>query len=146
MKTVLAIAFVTLLVGCANTPTAAPRPQLYPNATYNKIGAAAASNEIDACLSKANAAGHNPVANDHAAAQGAARGGVMGGVAGVVGGLVTGRGVEQSLKSGAASAAVGGAVGAAGGAMQPTQVNPTYRNFVQRCVSEKGLEIIGWSK
>jgi len=54
--------------------------------------------------------------------------------------------VEQSLKSGAASAAVGGAVGAAGGAMQPTQVNPTYRNFVQRCVSEKGLEIIGWSK
>lgn len=145
MKILPAIALVTLFTGCANTPTTASRPQLYPNATYNKIGATAANDEIDACLSKAQAAGYSPTAESHATAQNAARGGVMGGVAGVVGGLVTGRGIEESLKHGVASAAVGGAVGAAGGAMHPAQVNPIYRNFVQRCVSEKGLEIIGWN-
>lgn len=145
MKTLSAIALVALMTGCASAPTGAPRPQLYPNATYDKMGATAANAEIDACLSKAQAAGYSPTAHDNAAAQGAARGGVMGGVAGVVGGLVTGRGIEESLKHGVASAAVGGAVGAAGGAMRPTQVNPIYRNFVQRCVSEKGLEIIGWN-
>ena len=145
MKTLSAIALATALAGCATTPPAANRPQLYPNATFNRIGESAANAEIDACLAKAQAAGHSPAANDNATAQGAARGGVMGGVAGVVGGLVTGRGIEESLKLGVASAAVGGAVGAAGGAMRPTHVNPTYRNFVQRCVSEKGLEIIGWN-
>ncbi len=145
MKILSTITLVTFLVGCATAPPAAHRPQLYPNATFNKIGESAANAEIDACMSKAQAAGYSPEARDNAAAQGAARGGVMGGVAGVVGGLVTGRGIEESLKHGVASAAVGGAVGAAGGAMRPAHVNPTYRNFVQRCVSEKGLEIIGWN-
>ena len=145
MKTLSAIALIAFMTGCASTPTAAHRPQLYPNATYNRIGAAAANAEIDACLAKAQAAGYSPTAESHAAAQGAARGGVMGGVAGVVGGLVTGRGIEESLKHGVASAAVGGAVGAAGGAMRPEHANPIYHNFVQRCVSEKGLEIIGWN-
>jgi hypothetical protein len=145
VKILSAVVLVTALAGCATTPPAAHRPQLYPNATFNKIGESAANAEIDACVAKAQAAGHSPAANDSAAAQGAARGGVMGGVAGVVGGLVTGRGIEQSIKGGVASAAVGGAVGAAGGAMRPAHVNPTYRNFVQRCVSEKGLEIIGWN-
>ena len=38
-------------------------------------------------------------------------------------------------------AAVGGGVG---GAMSE-RPNSTYRQFVQRCASEKGLDIIGWN-
>jgi outer membrane lipoprotein SlyB len=144
VKTSLFVAFSMALAGCASTAVS-QRPTLYPNATYNRIGEAAAKAEVDACLDKAKTAGIKPESDSNGAGQGAARGGVMGGVAGVVGGLVTGRGIEDSLKHGAASAAVGGAVGAAGGAMRPDRANPTYRNFVQRCVSEKGLDIIGWN-
>ncbi len=144
-RLLLALLASLLVTGCATTQTPAARPQLYPNAAYNKMGADAASAHVDACLAKAQAAGLSPIAQDHAAAQGAARGGVMGGVAGVVGGLVSGRGLEGSLRQGVATAAVGGATGAAGGAMRPDHANPLYRNFVQRCISEKGLESIGWN-
>ena len=139
------LAALAALGGCATgarSPEA--RPVLYPNSALNKIGESAAKLEVDACTAKARAAGLTPQADTNAAGQGAARGGAMAGVAGVVGGLVTGRGIEGSLKQGVASAAVGGAAGAVGGAMQ-TQPNQTYRQFVQRCVSEKGLEVIGWN-
>ncbi len=145
MRILILSTLVALLAGCATTQAPPARPQLYPNAAYDRIGASAANAEVDACLAKAQASGLTPMAQSHAAAQGAASGGVMGGVAGVVGGLVTGHGLENSLKQGVASAAVGGAVGAAGGAMRPNQPNPLYRNFVQRCISEKGLESIGWN-
>ena len=138
------LGYSALLVGCASPPTA-HRPQLYPNATYEKIGSTAADAQIRTCMDKAQAAGLNPQLESHATAQGAARGGVMGGVAGVVGGLVTGRGLEESLRHGVASAAVGGATAAAGGAMQAAHINPTYRDLVQRCASEQGLEVIGWN-
>jgi outer membrane lipoprotein SlyB len=134
-----------LLTGCATgarSPDA--RPVLYPNAALTKQGDTAAKAEVDACMSKAQAAGLSPKAENNAIGQGAARGAAMSGVAGVVGGLVTGRGIEEALKQGAATAAVGGAVGATGGAMH-NQPNMTYRHFVQRCISEKGLEVIGWN-
>ncbi len=135
----------TLLAGCATgarSPEA--RPVLYPNATLTKMGDAAAKSEVDACVGKAQSAGLKPSDENNAVGQGAARGAAMAGVAGVVGSLVTGRGIEGALKQGAATAAVGGAVGATGGAFQ-NQPNQTYRHFVQRCVSERGLEVIGWN-
>ncbi len=148
MKTISIYSLVgvaVLLSGCATgarSPQA--RPVLYPNAALSKIGDAAAKAEVDVCVGKAQAAGLNPQVENNAVGQGAARGAAMGGVAGVVGSLVTGRGIEGALKQGVATATVGGAVGATGGAMQ-SQPNMTYRHFVQRCVSEKGLEVIGWN-
>jgi outer membrane lipoprotein SlyB len=139
-----AVAAITL-AGCATgarSPDA--RPVLYPNAAQTKMGEVAARAEVDACMAKAQTAGLKPQADNNAVGQGAARSGAMAGVAGVVGSLVTGRGLEGALKHGAATAAVGGAVGAAGGAFQ-TQPNMTYRHFVQRCASERGLEVIGWN-
>ena len=141
----LVLSAAMLLAGCATgarSPDA--RPVLYPNAALTKIGDAAAKAEVDVCVGKAHAAGLSPQADNNAVGQGAARGAAMAGVAGVVGSLVTGRGIEGALKQGAATAAVGGAVGATGGAFQ-NQPNLTYRHFVQRCVSEKGLEVIGWN-
>jgi outer membrane lipoprotein SlyB len=141
----LVLSAAVLLAGCATgarSPDA--RPVLYPNATLTKIGDAAAKAEVDVCVGKAHAAGLSPQADNNPVGQGAARGAAMAGVAGVVSSLVTGRGIEGALKQGASTAAVGGAVGATGGAFQ-NQPNPTYRHFVQRCVSEKGLEVIGWN-
>jgi outer membrane lipoprotein SlyB len=145
MRILLSTALVSLLAACATTQQAPSRPLLYPNATFNKIGQAAADAEVNACLAKAQASGLSPMAENNSVGQGAAAGGLMSGVAGVVGGLVSGRSLESSMAQGVASAAVGGAVGATGGAMRPNQANPLYRNFVQRCIGEKGLETIGWN-
>jgi hypothetical protein len=136
---------VVLSVGCATgSQSLGAAPVLYPNAAMNRMGDAAAKAEVAACVQKAQAAGLSPAAQNNAAGQGAARGGAMAGVAGVVGGLVSGRGLESSVLQGVSTAAVGAAAGAVGGAMQ-SQPNTTYRQFVQRCVSEKGLDVIGWN-
>ena len=42
-------------------------------------------------------------------------------------------------------AVIGGTAGAVHGAFRGDKPNPTYRNFVSRCVKESGLEIIGWN-
>ena len=69
-------------------------------------------------------------------AEGAAVGGAAAGVATVIhGGSVGG--------NAAAGAAVGGVAGAVHGAFQ-NDTNPTYRNFVQRCLRERGYDVIGW--
>ena len=65
------------------------------------------------------------------------------GTAAAVGSLVRGRSVDRAVTAGARGAAVGGATGAVAGAFNE-KPNMTYRNFVQRCAGEKGLEIIGW--
>ena len=46
---------------------------------------------------------------------------------------------------GAAGAAVGGSAGAVSGALQD-KPSSIYRQYVQRCLSDKGFEVIGWNQ
>ena len=83
--------------------------------------------------------------SDNAAASGALRGAAVAGVTGAVGSVVFGRGgLDDAVRRGTQSAVVGAAAGGVGGAMSE-RPNSTYRQFVQRCASEKGLDIIGWN-
>lgn len=134
-----------LLTGCAGMgASGAGAPVLYPNAAYKAMGESAAQQHLDQCLSLARSSGLNPIDNQSAAASGATMGAAVAGVSGAVGGLVFGRGdVGQAIKYGAQSAVVGAAAGGARGAMAQ-QPSPTYRQFVQRCAAEKGLDVIGW--
>jgi hypothetical protein len=130
-----------LLTGCATTT--GQRPVLYPNAAYRSLGETASQQHLEHCLAIARQSGLHP--NDHAAASGAMRGAAVAGVTSAVGGLVFGRGnLEGAVKRGAQSAVVGAAAGGVGGAMSE-RPNSTYRQFVQRCAAEKGLDIIGWN-
>jgi outer membrane lipoprotein SlyB len=137
---------ILLLGGCATKGAGSPsaQPVFYPNATLNRVGEAKARDEAQACMARAADAGLTPEEQTNAVARGAGKGAAMGGVAGAVGALVRGRGVEGVVGSGAAGAAVGGSVGAVGGAFheKPSQ---TYRRFVQRCLSDKGFDVIGWN-
>lgn len=137
---------ILLLGGCATKGAGSPsaQPVFYPNATLNRVGEAQARDEAQACMARAQNAGLTPEEQTNAVARGAGKGAAMGGVAGAVGALVRGRGVERMVESGAAGAAVGGSVGAVGGAFheKPSQ---TYRRFVQRCLSDKGFDVIGWN-
>jgi outer membrane lipoprotein SlyB len=137
---------VVLLAGCAATGPNSPsaRPVLYPNAALNRVGDAKAREEADACMGRAQAAGLTPDEKNNEAARRAGQGAATGGVAAAVGALVTGRGLDGAIRSGAAGAAVGGSAGAVSGAMNE-KASATYRHFVQRCLSEKGFEVIGWN-
>lgn len=142
-----ALAVATLaLSGCATRPTAASgQPVLYPNAAYQKIGPAAAQQQVQACAALAAQQGVQPTTNaSQAAAAQAGKTAAIAGVAGSVGSALFGRGkLEDALKHGAQHAVLGAAVGGTQGALSQ-RPNPIYQNFVGRCLAEKGLEVIGW--
>ncbi|NQW94660.1 MAG: glycine zipper family protein [Polaromonas sp.] len=142
----LPIALVVLLAGCATTGPNSPsaKPVLYPNATLARVGEALAKAEVDDCMARAVQAGLTPDQKNNAVGRRAGEGAAAAGVASVVGALITGRS-SDALRAGAAGAAVGGSAGAVSGAFQSDKVNPVYRQFVQRCLSEKGFDVIGWN-
>jgi outer membrane lipoprotein SlyB len=137
---------VLVLAGCAHTGSRSPnaRPVLYPNATLKQVGDAKAAEEIGACMAEAEHAGLTPDEKDNAVGHGAAKGAAVVGTVGAVGALVRGRSVESAVSSGAKGAVVGAAAGAVAGSFQE-KPNMTFRHFVQRCLSEKGFEVIGWN-
>ena len=137
---------IGMLAGCAATGPSSPsaRPVLYPNAALNRVGETRARAEADACMARAQGAGLTPDEKNNETVRRAGQGAATGGVAAAVGALVTGRGVDGAVRSGAAGAAVGGSAGAVSGAMRE-KASSTYRHFVQRCMSEKGFEVIGWN-
>jgi hypothetical protein len=146
LRLLLVLGGVLLLAACASTGpnSASARPVLYPNPALNRMGEAAARAEVDACMARARQSGVTAEAQTNAVGQGAARGAAMGGAGSAVGAVISGRGLPGILASGAAGAAVGGTVGGVAGSFHD-HANPTFRRFVQRCVSEKGLEIVGWN-
>lgn len=135
------------LAGCASTGANSPsaRPVLYPNAALNRAGEAQGRAEADACIARAVSAGLTPDEKNHAVARGAGVGAATGAVASAVGALITGRGGEGVVRAGAAGAAVGGSAGAVQGAFRNDRPSSTYRNFVQRCLGDRGFEVVGWN-
>ena len=140
-------AAVTLLSACATSGPGSPsaRPVLYPNATLNRVGEVQGRAEADACMSRAVSAGLTPEQRSNEVGRRAGEGAAAVGVASAVGALITGRGTEGVFRAGAAGAAVGGSAGAVSGAFHSDRPNTTYRSFVQRCLSEKGFDVIGWN-
>lgn len=141
-----ALLALLLLAGCATTGPSSPsaRPVFYPNATLDRIGNAAAQQETDRCIASAQAAGLTPEEKSGNVEKGAVKGAAAGGTAAAVNALIHGRGVGRAVVSGAEGAVVGGSVGAVAGSFQD-KPNPTYRNYVQRCLRDKGLDVIGWN-
>ncbi len=134
------------LASCASTGSGSgsAHPVLYPNAAYNRVGEAQAQNEVAACQSRASAAGLR-AEQGRQVAQRAGESAAVAGVASAVGALVFGRGTESVLRAGAGGAAIGGAAGATQAAVRGSSPNSVYRSFVQRCLSEKGFDVIGWN-
>jgi outer membrane lipoprotein SlyB len=120
--------------GCATTQ----KPVLYPNAHLKNVGDAAAQRDIGECMQMAESAGVAK-SNNHVAKSGA-QGAAVGGAAAAVGTLIRGGSVAEGA---AVGAAVGGTAGAVHGAFR-NDTNPTYRNFVQRCLHDRGYDVIGW--
>ncbi len=131
MKKILFVSILILsLVGCASGP------QLYPNSKYESVGEEGAKQDIAQCTQRAEA--FLKSSKGKQVAKGAGSGAVVGAAVGGAFGLLTGN-VGRGLGQGAV---MGGAGGAAGAAVSPDQVK---RNFVNRCLAERGYEVIGWN-
>ena len=145
-RIIFMVIFLTVSVffisGCST-----PRPVLYPNAYLNKVGKASADKDVDAAVDKAKKYGLSATSHGQDAADTASDTGV-GAAAGAASGAVVGQ-TGASVGVGAAAGAAGGA--AAGGtriffrwlfgSSQPSQ---PYRRFVDKTLTEKGYEVIGW--
>ena len=136
---ILAVFMVLVIlaaVGCAPQ-----RPVLYPNAKFNQVGTAAAQADIDECIRMAEA---NGAASGGGAggkiAKDTAKGAVIAGIAGAAVGAIFG-----NWGRGAIVGAVGGGVAAGTqSAWDSDRPDPIFKEFVNRCLREKGYEPIGW--
>ena len=136
----------SFLAGCAATGPHSPqaRPVIYAANAPTPAVLQRQQAETDECIQRATAQGLTADEKNNDTAVRAGKGAAAGGVGAAVGALVTGRGIDGAVRAGAAGAAVGGAVGAVSGAMNE-RPNATYRNYVQRCLGDKGFQVIGWN-
>jgi hypothetical protein len=127
---------VTLALACAS-----PRPVLYPNAKYEQAGAEAAQADAEACVARAEESVPSKAGEDLAADTAANAG--AGAAAGAVGGAISGGGAGIGAAIGAATAATWGFVRGIFtlGRQGPDDVQ---RRFAERCLGERGYEVIGW--
>ena len=123
------------VAGCASTQS----PVLYPNAHLQQVGEEQAERDIAACR---DLAGRNvPSAAGKEVAKDTGVGAVGGAAVGAVAGAVSGHGAGRGAAIGAAT---GGTAGAVHGTAKQVEPSPVYKNFVNRCLREKGYEVIGW--
>ncbi len=132
MKQILFVISILLLTGCATGPV------LYPNAHLQEVGEAQAHQDIAECelLADQYVKSDEGIAAAKSTAVGAAGGAVVGGAVGAVTGSF-GRSVGVG-------AAAGAATGLVHGIIQASEPSPIFKNFMIRCLQEKGYEVIGW--
>jgi len=131
---VLALSCLLLLVACSQK-----RPVLYPNYHLQQVGDETAQTEIDSCIRSAKEYGTSSSSGGKVA-KSTAGGGAVGAAGGAASGAVFG-----SVGRGAAAGAAGGAaVGCLQGLFRSPEPDPVFRQFVERCLRDKGYEPIGW--
>jgi len=124
--------FFLFLTSCASSPI------LYPNTHLKTVGEVQAQKDIAECEVMANqyVKSDAGIAAAKSTAIGGAGGAVIGGAAGAVTGSL-GRGIGVG-------AATGAAAGLVHGIIQTSKPSPIFKNFMNRCLHERGYEIIGW--
>lgn len=136
MRRRAALALVVCVLACAS-----PRPVLYPNATYERVGKETADADVDTCVARAK---ENVKSRDaQEIATDTAGNAAAGGAAGAVGGAISGGGAGIGAAIGAATAATWGFVKGLFrlGTSGPDDVQ---RRFAERCLADRGYEVIGW--
>jgi uncharacterized membrane protein len=137
VKGLSAVVLVLFLgVACSSAPK---RPVFYPNSHIQQVGQAQAQRDIDECMVLADRYGVSRTKDGEVASKTTA-GALIGGVGAGAWGLVRGDAGESAL----AGALAGGATGAVKGGVDATRISPTFQRFVQRCLQERGYDVIGW--
>jgi uncharacterized protein YcfJ len=123
-------------VGCT-----APKPILYPNAHLQEVGKETADREIDECREMAKDAGATESQGKSGQVAGnTVAGGAIGSAGGAVGGAVVGHPGRGAM----VGAASGATVGFLRGLFRRSPPSNAYKQFVQRCLKERGYDPVGW--
>jgi uncharacterized membrane protein len=120
---------------------AGPKPVLYPNAHLKSVGKSVAEQDIEDCMKVAKEAGAAPEAGKGARVAGST---VAGGAVGAAGGAVGGAVVGAAGSGSAIGAASGATMGLLRGLFSRPKPSDAYMKFVDRCLSERGYEPMGW--
>ncbi len=132
MRTSLLLCLAVSLTSCA------VKPVLYPNPHFNEVGKEQSQADIKDCDKKAD-----EYASSEAGKK-AARSTVEGAAVGAAAGAVTGA-IFGDLGRGVASGgAAGAAVGLVHGLIHWRDPSPAHINFVDRCLHDRGYDVIGW--
>ena len=128
----LALALLLVLPACAS-----PKPILYPNDQLEVVG----REDIEDCRARADAAGaHRDPGKAGEIAKGTAVGGGIGAASGAVAGAISG--------SPGLGTAIGAAAGATAGLLRSlfkeSRPSEAHVNFVNRCLHERGYDVVGW--
>lgn len=125
-----------LVTGCATS-----KPILYPNAHLQEVGKEVAEREVDECRDMAKDAGATASQGKSGQVAGStAVGGAIGSAAGAVGGAVVGH-AGRGAMIGAASGATAGFLR---GLFRRSPPSSAYKQFVLRCLKERGYDLVGW--
>jgi hypothetical protein len=126
------LASALLLFACAT------RPIVYPNEKLRESGQVAVEADTNACIAEAEAYLEHGRVPEVARRTGEAA--VVGGAVGAAVGAVAG-----SVGRGAAAGAAGGAAGSVvHGLWHWRDPDPVERRYVERCLAERGYDVIGW--
>lgn len=134
LKGIGLISLLMFLGACATK-----QPILYPNAHYKAVGKQASEHDIKECMRLAEGSGVSEGKGKSVAKQ-TAGGAAIGAATAGAWGLVRGDAGSRA----AAGAAAGGAGGLTRGALNSNNPDPVFKNFVQRCLRERGYDVIGW--
>lgn len=128
------LTLVTLSAGCSSK-----QPIVYPNAHLERVGHGQYEADLQSCVAKADEYASAPSQSGQIAER-ATKGAVIGAASGAAAGAVLGR---SGTRAGARAAGRGtsGLVSGLFGADGP---HPVVRRFIERCMRDKGYDIIGW--
>jgi len=123
-----------ILVGCAQH-----QPVLYPNSTYQSVGPVQVDADVNECMRLAD----SYVGNRNPAVETAKSAGIGAAMASAVGAAVGA--IRGHAGRGAAIGAAGGGTGGLmRGLLRSRSNDPVFQRYVDRCLSDRGYETIGW--
>ncbi len=136
MKITLILSFfICLLSACAG-----PQPIIYPNEHSGSVDQATMRRDVAECKAMAEQAGASGSNKAADVASDTAKSGAVGAASGAVGGAIAGSAGEGAV-IGAASAATAGLIH---GLFSGSEPSPAYKEFVSRCLIDRGYELSGW--
>jgi len=133
--------WMTLSILCVNGCSGTLRPVLYPNTHYQAVGESVARTDVDDCMHMAEEYGAR-VSGGKDIARDTLAGAAIGGAAAAAWGAVRNDGDVGNRA--VAGAAAGGAAGLVKGALRAGTPSETSKNFVNRCLIERGYDVVGW--
>ena len=137
LAALLVVVITVAVTGCSSSPK---RPVLYPNQHLNRVGGHVSQQDINACMQLARTSGVN-VTKDGEVGRKAVGGAAIGGTSSAAYGVFRDGDVGNRALAGAAA---GAAAGAVRGGIQSKEQSPIFKNFVNKCLSDKGYSVIGW--